>query len=172
MNHMQELRQARDQSISAAQEVLSLMKAIQVLLAICEARVSAFWSQAEVARGGALLKMAHEIERHFVLAGELGLVAVATATPIRLRVEAVLTKPGYMEAAETEDRAIRAECAQGLETLATLLSTLELIGQQMVASLESLRDAAVRRGVDSDVRTTFDALLKRVRRGPDEQQKA
>ena len=170
MNCMHDLQRARDESISAAQDVLSLMKAIQVLLAICEGRVNAFWSHAEGGREGTLLKMAHEIERHFVLAGELGLVAVATATPIRQKIEAVLTKPQHEDRSEGAEQRLRAECAQALETLATLMSTLEIIGQRMVASLESLRDAAVHRGVGSDVRSTFDALLERVRRPPNQKQ--
>lgn len=167
---MESISSALASSAASGKDVNDLLRAIGVLMRLCEGRLTAHALLGPSPPEGSYRSLAADIGALHSLSGALGEVAMGLASTARTSLLDRRDHSAVSGDDTARDERLREACEKTLQALDTALATLRTVSQESERQREVLLETALRRDLSPLLRDEIDQLLHRIgdqsRHGP------
>jgi len=161
---MTELERAYEEASTTGRDVVTLMQAIQILLARGQARIRCFLLRGDDRDARSLRELAHGVCEDYEVSLALGNVTKEMTQRLALVIQTAGIGLGRTHPAGGDDIAqLWAECDRTIESLASVDASVRVMEAHAAQSLSALLEASNAREAAPDALEVFEKLLNRLR---------
>lgn len=159
---MQSVERELAYSTQTGNDVHDLLRAIGVLLRLCESRLAQHAQSGSFQPEGGYRALARDIGALHAISGPLGEVALGLASTARDSLSESCARLPAHPSASSPQRMLRRACDQTLDALDTALSTIRTVRDESIKQREVLLETALRRDLSPELRGEIERLIDRI----------
>ena len=159
---MEYIRSTLASSASTGNDVNDLLRAIRVLLRLCEGRLAAHALLGPSPPAGSYRSLAADMNALHVLSGAIGEVATGLATSARRSLVESCAQLPANDAQGAAEQALRSDCEKTVEALDTAILTVRTVNDESIKQREIILETALVRDLTPELRAEIDSLINRI----------